>query len=491
MTTLATGADKDRVDTPCLAYRDMAERWPMLHDLLGGTAAMREAGTKWLPMAGKENKLAWRARRDRSFLYNAYRDAVQRLVSKPFSRPVTIQGELPERLQPMLENMDGAGRNITQFAKDVMRAGVVYGVTELIVDYPQLTGEETRAQERAIGARPVAIHIQPPQLLGWRVEDQPGGARRIVELRIKEEHIQPDGEYGEKTVNWVRILREGGWELHEQTSEYEYVRTGAGVHTYRDEDGNPAVPLVVYYTNRGGLLTGVPPLEDLAWLNVAHWQSASDQRWQLYFMRTGVWFIAGMDEEEKSQPLVIGGNQAVIVKDPAAKMTVVESSGQAAGIGRQELLDLEEQMVTMGLQPFVRRSGDATATERAIDEARAVTDIQAWIRSLEGALREVFAIAARWVGEELPDDFAVDIFNEFSLTEKGAEDIRNLLALRQAREISRITFYRELKRRGLLSETVEPEKEAEAIALEGPSLGMIGDRAQEDEDDEEEDDAEG
>ena len=42
------------VSTPSSTYNSMIDKWEMIHDLLGGTFAMREARDRWLPKESKE-----------------------------------------------------------------------------------------------------------------------------------------------------------------------------------------------------------------------------------------------------------------------------------------------------------------------------------------------------------------------------------------------------------------------------------------------------
>ena len=78
--------EEDKVDTTSIEYDSMAHRWSLLHDLLGGTEAMRAAKSEWLPREPRETYTAYENRLRRSFLYNGFADTVEKLVAKPFPR---------------------------------------------------------------------------------------------------------------------------------------------------------------------------------------------------------------------------------------------------------------------------------------------------------------------------------------------------------------------------------------------------------------------
>src|SRR6185295_4553940 len=99
--------------------------------------------------------------------------------------------------------------------------------------------------------------------------------------------------------------------------------------------------LAPVYLNRTGFMTGEPPLEELADLNVAHWQSSSDQRNILTVARVPILFGTGIEGNEK---LEIGASSMIRTSDPNAKLTYVEHTGAAIGAGERDLERLEFQM---------------------------------------------------------------------------------------------------------------------------------------------------
>jgi hypothetical protein len=100
--------------------------------------------------------------------------------------------------------------------------------------------------------------------------------------------------------------------------------------------------------------------------------------------------------------------------------------------------------------------------------------VQSWVRAVELVLINAFKAACLWTGDELPEDFKVDIYNDFGISVRATRDIDALIKARQAGELSRGTFLREIKRRAVLSETVDIEQEKKDIEDEGIALGMLG-----------------
>ena len=467
-------------DATSVAYDAMVPKWELIDDLMGGTQKMRDRGEKWLPKEPKEADPQYRTRLDRSFLFNGLRDTVEKLVAKPFSREVNVEGDDDERLSGIADDADRMGTNITSFASSLLTSAIKYGLVHVLVDFPQVPEGATLATERKDGLRPYFVQVDAPRLLGWKAEFL-NSRMVLTEARIHETRIEtPDGSFADETVDYVRVYGIKGWELYKfDKNEKVLVKVDEGPHSFE------GVPLVtIYIDQKAGLMAADPPLEDLAWLNIAHWQSQSDQRNILRFARIGILFGKGMEEEEM-KTFTIGPTKFFKTTSAEADLKYVEHTGKAIESGRQDLIDLEVKMELLGLQPMIAsRSGTQTATGKAIDEGRTESAIQSWIRRLENGLVQCYEFAAQWVNGALPDDFSVDIFNDFGITLRGTTDQQTLKELATEGFITTETLLRELKRRGTLSDALDVTKEAELAETESINrMSKMVDATDDDDDD--------
>lgn len=463
------------VDTPCSDYKSMQEDWDLIDDLVGGTKAMRKAGEKWLPREPKEDDQSYKARLGRSILFSGYEDTVDDLASRPFVRPVTLQGEVPEELAYLSDNCDGQGTDLTQFAREMFNALLNRGITHILIDYPALPQDQklTLAEEKQIGVRPYFVHIKADQLIGWHIVTGIDGKPKISMIRWKTTTTEPDSAYGEVAVDEIRVMTETTWEVHRKNEKNEYVLFDQGEHTYPE-----GIPLYTCYIKKKALMTAMPPMLGLAWMNLAHWQSYSDQRNLLRFVRFPLLFFKGLSPEELENDVVIGPGRKFSSGNPDADAKYIEHTGNAVTCGREDLKDIEERMTTLGMEPLLDKPGNQTATGQAIDESKSQSSIQSWIRSLEKAIKEAYRMAGVWIGVELPEDFKADIFNDFGVSLRATTDIDALIKIRQAKEIDRETFLREIKRRALLSDNTDIAQVIEAVDAEGPAGGTLtGDMA--------------
>lgn len=450
-------SQSDTIDSLSIPYQLMAVSWELLHDLRGGTQTMRDAGEKWLPMEPKERRDKWELRLSRSILYGAYTNTIRRLTSKPFSEPVIVEGIEGHKLEPMLSNIDKEGSDLTQFAKRSFESAIDYGIGHILVDFPRMQPGATLKDEQ--GVFPTWIHVPAPALIGWRYEKGSSGENVLTQIRILEERVEATGAYNDEVVRIIRLYTPTIWQIWKWSATTKsWLVHDEGSHSLG------VVPLITYYINKASFMMAKPTLEDLAWMNLAHWQSFSDQRNILRMARAGLLHTAGFSANE-AKKIVIGPNSQVRSKNENSKVSWIVMDDAAIKAGERDLEDLEERMEVLGHQPEVARTQNSTATGKKIDESRIESDIQAWIRACEGAIFDVWQMSERWMRIK-PADVTFKIFDDFALSAKSTEDVKALLIARKDREITRKTLLTELKRRGLVSENTDIEAEIEELEEE-------------------------
>lgn len=448
---------QDRPDlstAPCLEQQQAAK---LPRTLLGGTRAMRAAGEAYLPKFPREETQDYDARLAQSVLYPAFSSAVASAAGRLFMKPVSVAG--PKEVEEWAWDADLQGRDLTLVGRRLAEEALATGAAYLYADVPPAPEGRaaTREEDRRLGRRPYLVTYRAEQLLAFRAAVT-GGRVRLSYARLLEESTEPSGRFGEATVRRVRELEPGLWRLWREVKEGEWIveSEGASALDY--------VPLFAFLPDELTEATGRPPFEGLAWLNVAHWQSASDQRVILHFARVPVWFGAGFREDE-ARPQMLGAGVLFRSENPGAKLEVVEHGGAAISSGRQDLEDLKVEMALAALQPLLPRSGGVTATSHAIASAEAHSALQGWGLKLGGVLTAALASWCHYAG--LPDDEVLaEVNTDFSVLEAGSADVPELRQLALGGKLSDETLWEELRRRGVLAPGHDPEEEAKRLGKE-------------------------
>lgn len=469
------------VATPCYHYRVSAKRWDMPETMYAGAYALLDRAAEFLPKFAAEEAQTYEARKRHALLDNVYARAIDRIVATPFSRDVQIRGDGSTqrdqeatgvlggtRLADLWWDVDGTGTPFTGWLADVFRCANRFGVAHVLADYPAIPGGSTLADEIAAGGRPYLHLIQPDRLIGWSW----GSDGQLDTIRIREWAIELAGRWGEVSRERVRVIGRDWWQLWQRVESpvgdqpaWQVIEEGD--HTL----GN--VPLLTYRirTLDSDRMAGLPPHETLAQVNLAHWQSTSDQRNILHHSRVPIIVLTGV-EPDQAVPLKPGGT--LQLQDPKATASWLEHSGKAIEAGAAELMRMEDRMRMLSLQPFQPREGmDVKATAVVADNASSKAEIQRWIRDLEAFAVRCLERAASITGDTLPESLSIDVFSDFTVSLHDSSDLQWLDKARARGDIDAVTFLTELRRRGVLDEMALPAEiwnQAQSDGLNAPVL---------------------
>lgn len=451
------------VDDKSDAVLAMEPDWVLVSDLLGGTRVMRKRGTTYLPRWPNETDAAYKDRLNASVLFPAYKRTVQTLAGKPFSQPVTLSDDIPARIRPWLEDIDMQGRNLAAFAGDLMETALGYGLTGVFVEYPRSDMTMTQAQEAAAGLRPYWIQILPQQFLGWKAE-RVKGVWAFTQLRFMELVEEDDGDYGTKQVEQVRVLYPGRWETYRAADNLgDFLLHDSGITSLS------YIPFVPFYSGRQGFMQAKPPMIELAHMNVAHWQSASDQQNILHVARVPILTVSGINDPQWT--MTVGASAAISLPD-GATMSFVEHSGSAIGAGSKELEELEERMRQAGAELLVvQTTGRITATQIHVENAVGMCVLQRMTLDIEDALDRALQITADYIGEATGG--GVTLYNDYAAATLQEASAQLLLQTNQAGKLSDETLHSEYQRRGILSADIPWVDELARIDAQGPPLGVL------------------
>ena len=437
-------------------------------DLMGGTAAMRSAAKTYLPIMPAESEEGYQARLSQSWLFNAYANTVGSMTGKVFSVPVEPGDETPPAMVEWLANADLQGRDLSTFARAVFEDGVSgSGISYIMVDAPVRSGVVTQSEAYSQGLRPYMVHLRVDDILGWKTTVI-ANVTVLSQVRIMEKLCEPSptDEFTDVEIEQIRVL-----DRMEKGVQVRLYRKGRDKNwTLYDEPrltGLDEITIVPFYANRTGFFTGAPMLDDLADVNIAHWQSQSDQRNILHVARVPLLFGAGFAEQDK---LVISSQTATLSSNENASLAWVEISGASIAAGRQDLKDIEFQMETFGLQLTTARPGAQSATGEALDADKETSTLSMTADALKDCLEQALIWMAEYggLGEIMPD---VAVNKDYGVNLMGAQDMLAMLAAVNTGAVSRETFLREMARRGMVRADLDPLDEAERIALEGGAGG--------------------
>ncbi|WP_207285214.1 DUF4055 domain-containing protein [Pseudomonas sp. FW300-N2A2] len=449
----------------------MRQDWAIVDPLMGGTRAMREAGAELLPKWPKEDDCDYKDRLSLSTLFPAYRETVKNNTGRVFAEPIVMGDDVLPAIAELTQDFDRQGNNLQVWAKSFFSQAMSHGLCHALADYPNIkpSGDTeqlvTLADAQAVKARPYAVMIRPQQVIGWRVIND-GGEHILTQFRYKESVEEEDGLFGIKNIDQIRVLIPGAWMTFREKADDKGQKSWA-LH----EEGKTSldhIPLTTLYTDRTGFMTAKPPLLELAYLNVKHWQSQSDQDNILHVARVPMLAVIGLPEGEK---ITVGVGSATNLP-VNADMKWVEHTGKSIDAGRTSLSDLEDQMRVAGAKLLQKdKQAVKTATQAEEEAAQELSPLQAMASGLEDALDQILQHFAELSG--LPEGGHVQVSGNFETDYIPEVSIPALIQLNLTSKISDQTLFSELQRRNVVSQDLDWAEESAKIAEQGPALGTL------------------
>ena len=454
---------QNRPDATSSAYDLMLPRWQKMDALLGGTEAMRES-PELLVQFSHESQENYQSRLHSATLFNVTAMTLDAWVGRPFGDPIVYHNDFDSELLELTENIDRQGNNMDVFAREWFRTGLAKSYSHVLVDMPRTTlfddqgnpMPRTLADDISEGVRPYMTHLPPEAVFFMAADVGPDGIERLTEVRIWQYRQIQDG-FLEASVPQIKRMLPGMveiYELEDPTEQDEEKWNWVVVDSYNYD--LPYIPLVTFYADRTGLMTGQPPLSDLADMNVTHWNSDSEQRNILAVARFPILAATGVLSRKD---LVIGPKKLLQSEDKDAKFFYVEHTGAAINAGFKDLAELEARMAAWGSQFLIKRPGHTSATSRAMDSAESSSPLQDKTNRFMDSANRAFEIMSDWMNRSTKEwTNTIKLSTDFGPEEFEQGDVQLLLDARLAGDISREQFMHELMRRGVLADDFDIKK---------------------------------
>jgi hypothetical protein len=427
----------------------MVKGWEIMKAVTNGTEYLRDNSEAFLPLEPREDYTAYLSRVNRA-VFSPYTQRLIRAATGLIMRkPITLIGD-SYWTDVFAKDVDGCGSDLNEYARRVLICSLTYGQSHILVDYPAPTGALSLAEERAQNRRPYWIEIDPTNIYGWRL-DREVNYGSMIQVRIAEKAVVPSGEFGEQVFDQVRVIEPGKFSIYRKVSpkkdlinledtsyagnfdgpenEKDYELVDSGVFSLGE------VPLVSVYSGKTDTLTSKPPLLDIAYLNLAHFQRQADLIHSLHVASQPMLVLEGWDDQTKDMSISV--NYAMATQ-PGNKVYYVEPASSAFEAQTSEIQELQVQMATLGIstlsqQKFVAESADA----RRLDRVDTNSMLSMVSLELEQKLQKVFNLSANYLGVEPPE---VKISRDFDIDRLIGQDITALTSLFDQQVIDREEF---------------------------------------------------
>ena len=423
----------------------MEPHWLLIETLLQGTYGIRKKHRKYLPQEPRELDEAYDNRLIRSVLAPFYVRLERMLAGMLTRKPVRLN-DVSDMIREQLFDVDLEGNDLNVWTYETAKKCIRYGHVGVLVDAPQ-AGQN---------GRPYWIAYTPRQILGWRSEIK-DGKQVLTQLRLLEQTIVPDGLYGEKEIEQVRVLTPGAFELHRKNKQgaFEVIEEGT---TSLSE-----IPFAVAYSNRVNLLESRPPLDDIAELNLKQYQVQSDLDNQLHISAVPMLAIYGFPQS--AEEITAGPGEALALPTDASA-AYIEPAGNSYNAQFQRLDQIASQINELGMAAVLGQKLSAeTAEAKRIDRSQGDSAMMVVAQQMQDMIDNCLVFHGQYLQDNNPGSSFVN--RDFLSARLEPQEIQALLQLYTAGTITQKTLLDQLAEGEVLGDDFDVEEELEATEVGG------------------------
>ena len=433
------------VDDPNIAWQNQEPHWILIEALMGGTFEMRSKHRRYLPQEPRELDDSYDNRLARS-VCPPYYQRLERMLAGMLTRKPVRLNDVADVIREQLFDVDLQGNDLNIWTYETTRKVIRYGHCGVLVDAPA-----------DANGRPYWVTYTPREILGWRTELE-DGQQKFSQLRLLEKVFEPDGLYGEKEIEQVRVLTPGQFEIHRKDSE-------TGDYKLFDEGSTSLseIPFSVAYSNRVNLMESRPPMEDIAELNLKAYQVQSDLDNQLHI--SAVPMLAFYGFPQSSEEVSAGPGEAIAF--PAeGRAEYIESKGTSYKAQFDRLHQLEAQINELGLAAVLGQKLSAeTAEAKKIDRSQGDSTMQVVAQQVQDLIDNSLQFHAQYLNNNQAGSSFVN--RDFLASRLDPQEIGSLLQLFTSGTITQETLLKQLHEGEGLGDEFDVEEELEATQMGG------------------------
>lgn len=457
---------KDVVSTEHPLFIDSQKARTTWRDVIAGTERMREKGKTYLPKFPQESDASYEVRRSQATLQNITGKTLESFVGLVFQQDITLGDDVSSEFESLSENIDNKGNHLNVFAREIFEASFD-GWAAILVDSPTARATDL-GEQKSLGLRPYWVGYHADDVINWDYEINPTSKRRELSLIVFREVIsRKKGVFIRENVTQYRVFLKNGmrveWQLWEEqeaqkgSKDKTYVQIGFGVIANQSQ-----IPVAVI-----GELGDRPPLMDLCYKNIEHYQDYSDYRSLKHKTAVPLFYTVNLDGE----PNAVGGDIWFKCNEGGSIGWAVTDS-KALDSHVHGLETVKKEMAQLGLAMLAGQAtqGDVTATETMLDSIQETSALQVRATQLKDALELAMGFTAQYMGKGEDQGGSIELGANWNQMVLSAQEIQTLNTLVSDGNLSLESFLWHLEKAGKLPPDVTAEEEVKRIEEETKAL---------------------
>ena len=447
-------------------YDQFAPLWRRVRDAVAGEDAIKAAREHYLPRPNEADVSSHEVARYETYLRRAvYYNATGRTLAGIIGIAFANWPQVVTRQKELLVDV-GSGVTVIGQAQMVLSDIMQTGRAGLLADYSKgdlISREMTVAEAEKKGIRSFIANYTAEQILTWELD-----GRVLTRVVLLEGHeLHEDGKV--QTIPQLRELKltadgytVGIWR--------KFTKEGNFLLVEEVLVGLPYIPFTFVGAVNNDPQPDMPPLIDLATLNLAHYRNSADYEESVFLMGQPMFILTGItDDWRRENPNAYVGARTAIALPEGADAKLLQVSPNT--LAKEAMDNKERQMQALGARIMAQGEAVKTATQSASETKAAYSQLSLACDNVSQAYTRVLQWLETWGTPRSTDaSFAIDTrFNDLTL---DANAIRETVAAWQAGLVPQSDAVSILQRLGVIDQGKTPEQVAAEVESQGPSLSL-------------------
>lgn len=446
-------------------YDEFLPVWSMCRDSVTGQRAISKGGVKYLPKLSGQKAESYKSYKERALYFGAAGRTVDGMAGLIFRKPPTIN--LPKALEQYQSDIDMKGTTLEGFARDCVDEALVVGRFGVMIDYPPTSpdrGVMTIEEARQYGQRPYLTMYKAESIINWRTGRY---ANRNVLLNVllvenfeEENQIRElffDGFYGQRI--W-RTDENDKWAIAQEF--------------YPTKNGNKIGEIPFYFCGKkeGWVDVQDPPIEQLAYINIAHYRNSADLENAVHVAGQPTPWVNGITDPA-SIPSIHLGSGTFLKLPPDAEAGFLQCGADGVGALREVMADKIAQMAALGARMLSPEKAQAeTAESQQIKRGGENSVLASIAGAVEIVIEASLRFMADWVGANR-EEAEFELNKDYLPSPMDSAMLREWVAAWQSGGFSYETFIGGLKGGELIPDTIDPQDELDRMGSETPNIPRV------------------
>ena len=392
-------------------YRKNLELWQRQRDGIAGQRDIKARGITYLPKPdpldiSKDNEERYKQFKERAVYTNYSGRTHAGLLGAAFRKEATIQ--LPAGLQYAIDNIDGSGEGLEQFARRCVSENLAVARGGLLVDFPRVQDGATLEDTQGIQAK--AVFYSTEHVINWRVTSSDTGDQLSLVV-LYETYIDDASDIFSPTIGeQYRVLR-----LDDAGQYYQYVMraNGQSDEIYPlDSTGArfTSIPFCFFGAVNNDVAVDKPVLSDLIDVNISHYQNSAELEESVHMVSQPTLVMGSslsVEDFKAGNPNGVRvGSRSGIFLGTDAYANLLQASANSLAV--ETMKRKEEQMVQIGARVIQQGGANETATGALIKAGTDNSVLSLCVSNVNAAIIKALSFMGQFMGESGQIEFKMN-----------------------------------------------------------------------------------